>query len=92
MDSGLSIIDGQTYKIGQVGSFVRVPQGYQDLVGVVAEVGANAIPERLSGTSEIERWMKIELVGETIGHTFERGVSQYPSIGDSVHLANEVYL
>ena len=45
--SGLSIIKGQTYKIGQVGSFVRVPQGYQDLFGVVSEVGANAVPEHI---------------------------------------------
>ena len=40
--SGLSIINGRTYRIGQVGSFVRVPQGYQDLFGVVSEVGADA--------------------------------------------------
>ena len=33
--------------------------------------------------------MKVELVGEVVGGTFERGVSQYPSIGDSVHLAVE---
>ena len=38
--SGLSIIEGRTYRIGQVGSFVRIPQGYQDLFGVVSEVGA----------------------------------------------------
>ena len=45
--SGLSIISGQTYRVGQVGSFVRVPQGYQDLLGIVAEVGAGAAPEYL---------------------------------------------
>ena len=28
------------YRIGQVGSFVRVPLGYIDLFGVVAKVGA----------------------------------------------------
>ena len=33
--------------------------------------------------------MIVELVGETIGGSFERGVSQYPSVGDSVHLAIE---
>ena len=32
--SGLSIFKGQTYKVGQVGSFIRVPQGYQDLFGL----------------------------------------------------------
>ena len=90
--SGLSIINGQTYKVGQVGSFVRVPQGYQDLFGVVSEVGASAVPDRLDSEIETGRWMKVELVGEIVGHTFERGVSQYPNIGDSVHLAVEEHL
>ena len=90
--SGLSIIKGQTYKIGQVGSFVRVPQGYQDLFGVVSEVGANAVPEHIDSVDDTGRWMKIELVGETVGGTFERGISQYPNIGDAVHLAAEEHL
>ena len=90
--SGLSVINGQTYKVGQVGSFVRVPQGYQDLFGVVSEVGANAVPDNVDPVSDTGRWMKIELVGEIIGGTFERGVSQYPNIGDSVHLADQDHL
>ena len=90
--SGLSIFKGQTYKVGQVGSFVRVPQGYQDLFGVVSEVGANAVPEHLDSVDDTGRWMKVELVGEVVGGTFERGVSQYPNIGDSVHLAVEEHL
>jgi DNA helicase HerA-like ATPase len=90
--SGLSIISGQTYRVGQVGSFVRVPQGYQDLFGVVSEVGANAIPERMSAIDDTGRWMKVELVGEIVGGTFERGISQYPNIGDFVHLAIEEHL
>ena len=90
--SGLSIISGQTYKVGQVGSFVRVPQGYQDLFGVVSEVGANAVPERMGSVNDTGRWMKVELVGEVTSGVFERGVSQYPNIGDSVHLAVEEHL
>jgi len=43
--SGIAIIGGKSYRIGQVGSFVRIPQGYHDLYGIVAEVGANAAPE-----------------------------------------------
>ena len=87
--SGLSMINGQTYKIGQVGSFVRIPQGYQDIFGVVSQVGANAVPEHINPVDDTGRWMKIELAGEVIGGAFERGVSQYPNIGDAVHLAVE---
>ena len=90
--SGLSIIRGRTYRVGQVGSFVRIPQGYQDLLGVVTEVGANAIPERLRSIDDTGRWMKIELIGEMVNGTFQRGVSQYPNIGDVAHLAIEADL
>ena len=90
--SGLSIINGHTYRVGQVGSFVRVPQGYQDLFGVVSEVGANAVPENMDPVDDTGRWMRVELVGETVGGVFERGVSQYPNIGDFVHLAVEEQL
>lgn len=88
--SGLSIIEGRTYRIGQVGSFVRIPQGYQDLFGVVSEVGAKAAPTG-SGQGDLDtgRWMQIQLVGEAIGGVFERGISQYPNIGDSVHITTE---
>ena len=90
--SGLSIINGHTYRVGQVGTFVRVPQGYQDLFGVVSEVGANAVPEHMDSVDDTGRWMRVELVGETVGGVFERGVSQYPNIGDFVHLAVEEHL
>ena len=90
--SGLTIIKGHTYKVGQVGSFVRVPQGYQDLFGVVSEVGANAVPEHMESVDDTGRWMKVELVGEVTAGTFERGISQYPNFGDSVHLAVEEHL
>lgn len=91
--SGLSIIAGHTYRVGQVGSFVRIPQGYQDLYGVVCEVGAAAAPATVD-TEEIEtgRWMRVELAGEAIGVRFERGLSQHPNINDNVHLVTEADL
>jgi len=89
--SGLAFVDGHGYRIGQVGSFVRIPIGYIDLFGVVSQVGASAVPERLA---EIEmhghRWLTIQLMGEgTRRGEFKRGLSQYPTIGDTVHLVTE---
>jgi len=85
--SGLAIIGGHTYRVGQVGSFVRVPQGYQDLFGIVAEVGASAAPN--VEVDDPARWMRVELAGEAIGVQFERGLSQHPNVNDSVHLVTE---
>jgi len=88
--SGIAIIGGKSYRVGQVGSFVRIPQGYHDLYGIVAEVGANATPEALQQVLERgERWMTVQLVGEIVGAAFERGISQYPSVNDEVHLVTE---
>ena len=90
ISSGLSVIEGRAYRIGQVGSFVRIPQGYQDLYGVVSDVGAKAMPnDAMKDTGETGRWMNIQLIGEAIGSEFERGISQYPNIGDFVHIATE---
>lgn len=88
--SGLSVIEGRAYKIGQVGSFVRIPQGYQDLFGVVSGVGSKVTPQAaVAGVTNSSRWMEIQLVGEAVAGTFERGISQYPNIGDSVHIVTE---
>ena len=88
--SGLAIINGTTYKIGQVGSFVKMPQGYKDLYGVVCGVGAEADPEELEDSLyETGRWIKAQLIGESLGSSFERGISQYPNVGDIVHLVTE---
>lgn len=88
--SGIAIIDGRSYRVAQVGSFVRIPQGYHDLYGVISEVGAQATPETLADARQRgESWMTVQLVGEIVETSFERGISQYPGINDEVHLVTE---
>lgn len=89
--SGLAFIDGHGYRIGQIGSFVRVSIGYTDLFGIVSQVGAGAVPESLAKIEPYGyRWMKVQLVGEgQRAGEFKRGISQYPTIGDDAHLVTE---
>jgi DNA helicase HerA-like ATPase len=89
--SGLAFIEGHGYRIGQVGSFVRIPLGYVDLFGVVSQVGAGAVPENLAAQHPHgDRWITIQLVGEGYrGQDFRRGISQYPTVGDPIHLVTE---
>ena len=99
MPSTLIMIDGESYRVGQIGGFFRVPLGYANLYAVCTQIGADAAPlgsaeeifetaletemqARLSGL----RWMTIVLFGEGLGAEFERGVGQYPTVGDEVHL------
>ena len=90
--SSMPIIDGVVYRIGQIGSFVRIPLGYAHLYGIVTQAGADAIPEKLVGANSSDsnlqssRWITIVLVGERVRNRFERGVIQYPTPDDEVHL------
>lgn len=89
--SGLLFVSGEAYRVGQVGGFVRIPSGYVDLFGIISQVGAGAAPGPPELAPQLgNRWLRVELVGEgRKGTKFERGISQYPSIGDSVHVATE---
>lgn len=89
--SGLAFIDGHGYRIGQIGSFVRISIGFTDLFGIVSQVGAGAVPEVLAKAEPFGyRWLKVQLIGEgqRTGE-FKRGISQYPTIGDEAHLVTE---
>jgi len=91
--SNMPIIDGVVYRIGQIGSFVKIPLGYANLYGIVTQIGSAAIPDNLKELIAQDydqlkntRWVNITLVGEQNGRKFERGVTQYPTTGDKVHL------
>jgi len=43
--SNMPVIDGIVYRIGQIGSFLKVPLGYANLYGIVTQIGAAAIPD-----------------------------------------------
>src|SRR5467141_2082309 len=80
------MVDGRSYRIGQVGAFLRIPLGYTQLYSVCTLVGAVAAPKSESDVTPGHRWLSATLFGESIGSMFERGVSQYPTIDDEVHL------
>lgn len=90
-ETGLVFVRGEGYRVGQVGSFVRIPAGYSDLYGIVSQVGAGAAPVDDESVQNFgNRWLRVELVGEGgRGRKFERGISQYPTIGDIAHVVTE---
>ncbi|MNJ24443.1 AAA-like domain protein [compost metagenome] len=84
--SGLLIVEGRTHRVGQVGSFVRIPQGYNDLYGIVASSNESSSVDIENNISSDNRVIIVELVGESSCGFFDRGISQYPSVGDEVHM------
>jgi len=81
------MVEGRSYRVGQIGAFLRIPLGYTQLYAVCTLVGAAAAPEHQNALNPPgHRWLSATLFGESIGGVFERGVSQYPTIEDEVHL------
>jgi uncharacterized protein len=88
--SGLVYIEGQGHRVGQVGSFVKIPQGFANLFGLVTQAGVAAAPRQEVAPEQGRRWLTVEIVGEgRAGQLFSRGVYRYPTIGDEVHLVTE---
>ena len=97
MPTTLVLVEGESYRVGQIGGFFRIPIGYTQLYAVCSQVGADAMPpgamraesSEAAGDQELAgyRWMTIVLFGESMGGRFERGVGQYPTVGDEVHFA-----
>ncbi|WP_431048916.1 ATP-binding protein [Roseateles sp. L2-2] len=85
VDSGIIVLEGRNYRIGQVGSFVKIPLGYNLLYGVISESSETSKFDEDSRMASARKWIKVELVGESLGGNFDRGISEYPSIGDHVH-------
>ena len=93
MKSNMPVIDGIVYRIGQIGSFLKIPLGYANLYGIVTQIGASAIPDSIKeivkqdySLLDNRQWLNMVLVGEQIGKKFERGVFQSPTTGDKVHI------
>jgi DNA helicase HerA-like ATPase len=88
---GGSSSDASVPRGSQVGEFFRVPLPHLDLYAVCTQFGADAAPQHLLLQSEsfdlldANRWMTIVLFGEGTEGVFERGVGQYPTVGDEVH-------
>jgi uncharacterized protein len=100
LPSTLVMVGGQSFRVGQIGAFLRIPLGYTSLYGVCTQVGADAAPPSAAESTEPlpkepddpregYRWLTMALFGESIGGHFDRGVGQYPTVGDPVHLVTE---
>ncbi|NQU80462.1 MAG: ATP-binding protein [Bacteroidetes bacterium] len=89
----MPIIDGILYRVGQLGSFLKIPLGYANLYGIVTQIGVDALPESLKQLTMEDyekaystRWLSMVLIGEKTINKFERGVTQFPTAEDEVHI------
>lgn len=90
--SAAPIINGRLYKIGQIGTFVKVPIGNITIYGIVSSVSntPSKADEAQLNFSFGSRFLTVQLVGEKIGEDdFEKGIGTYPTINDEVHIVIE---
>jgi hypothetical protein len=77
--SAAPIINGRLYKIGQIGTFVKMPIGNITIYGIVSSVSNT--PNKTNETQEKHsmgsRFLTVQLVGEKVGDDeFEKGIGQ----------------
>ena len=90
--SSAPIINGRLYKIGQIGTFVKMPIGNITIYGIVSSVSNTPAKTDENQNTQLfgSRYLSIQLVGEKIGDDdFEKGIGTYPTINDEVHLVIE---
>lgn len=91
--SSTPIIDGVQYKIGQIGTLVKIPLGNSILYGVVDSVsitGTNIDDDTVIDEENITRIIKVSLIGEKVGKgKFQKGVGTFPTINDEVHIVTD---
>lgn len=76
--------EDQTYRVGQLGSYVTIPMDTRTLVGFVVSTGRQEVTVV---DVEPQLLMQIQLLGEIQAGRFVRGVNEYPIVGDDVWVA-----
>ena len=92
LPSSAPIINGRLYKIGQIGTFVKMPIGNINIYGIVSSVSNSPSRDEENHIKQLvgSRFLSVQLIGEKIGDDdFEKGIGTYPTINDEVHIVVE---
>ncbi len=84
--------DGRLYSIGQMGSYVIVPNAFDKIVGIVTETRLLEVVAGKEADQVIlsdKKVLKIALIGTITEGKFERGVREFPLVNDDVFLADQ---
>lgn len=86
------IIKGKVYKLGQIGTFVKIIAGNISTYGLVESVSnvASNIDDDMLLKNGNSRFLTVHLIGEKVGNRrFEKGIGLYPTINDEVHIVTD---
>ncbi len=80
-------IDGKTYYLGQIGSYVLIPVGKSIVVAMVEQTERKDVT--INGVASQRFVLTITLVGTVKAGRYERGVSIMPPVDAAVYFAQE---
>ncbi len=83
-------INGKTYYIGQIGTYVLIPMGTLVLIGLVSELKKKDVD--VDGQGQQRYILYVSMVGTVKSGRYERGVSVFPVSDTPVYLAEDVDL
>lgn len=92
LPSNNPIVNGRIYRLGQIGSFVRIPIGFLNIYGIVSQVGSivSDMEDPTHLDTRGQRTLEVQLVGEVYhNEAFHRGLSTYPTLEDEVHVVTQ---
>ncbi|MGA9408481.1 MAG: ATP-binding protein [Bacteroidota bacterium] len=89
-------LNGKTYRIGQIGTFVAIPVGTTSVIGMIARVQLSQHTHNASGNqgemtsiAKAKKEMEIQLVGSVVNAKFEKGIASFPPIGSDVFMTDD---
>lgn len=90
--SSAPIINGRVFRIGQIGTLVKIIVGQLSIFGIVSSVSncASNLDLNIIEPDKGSRYLQVQLIGEKLGNSkFVKGIGTYPTINDEVHLVIE---
>ena len=92
IQSNSPVINGRLYRIGQIGTLIKIPVGYLTLFGIVSSVSntPSKVEKTLLKPDYGSKFLQVQLLGEKLGNSeFVKGIGIYPTVNDEVHIVVE---
>ena len=83
-------INGKTYYIGQIGTYILIPMGTLVLLGMVSELKKEDV--NINGQAQQRYLILASMVGTVKSGRFERGVAIFPVVDTPVYFAEDADL
>lgn len=90
------VINKKTYHLGQIGSFIVIPVGETNVIGMIMRArlsehfhnGTGAPGEKVD-VNKMKKEIEIQLIGSVVKGRFEKGIASFPSIGADVFMVDD---